>query len=291
MEVTKFSDALNWTAVHPADYCLKGALCVGAANTAVAFCSIMGLPARTIGYGGHTCAEVLIDGKWRWVENWVAMEAQTRAPGALYPVSFLEMINDAGSHHATEEFTQKFREFNCVFDDSRSAWIAFNHEGYSNWIFPLTMAYRSSESRPWAQCGLGSLREISALYPELSRIRYKCDQTPRVWLTPFRMPDPRPADWMIVDQNHGIRQEFHLSSLKNVKTVTSCLVIPGGSWTKCYMPEDGGKWFYRINGRKVTVKELGGWNIKHDYQGLGITCLEVVLKPEWLVTSSLSDSR
>ncbi|MGH9845178.1 MAG: hypothetical protein ACREEM_41200, partial [Blastocatellia bacterium] len=40
--------------VHPADYCLKGALCVGAANSAVAFCSIMGIPARTIGYGGHT---------------------------------------------------------------------------------------------------------------------------------------------------------------------------------------------------------------------------------------------
>ncbi|MGH8245341.1 MAG: hypothetical protein ACREUU_02790 [Gammaproteobacteria bacterium] len=272
--------------VFPADFCLKGSYCVGAANTLVGFCSVMGIPARTIGYGGHTCAEALLDGKWRWVENWADIVAQTKEKGPVYSVSFLEMINDPASHMTKEEYTKKFREFSCVFDESRSAWLAFNHEGYSNWIFTGGGSYRNA-NLPWAQSGLGSLREISALYPELSRIRYKCDQTPRVWLTPFRMPDPRGADWQIVGQDDGIRQEFHLSSLHNVKAVTSALVVPNpDGWKKCKVPEDGAKWFYRINGRKVTVKELGGWNIKSNYQGLGITCLELVLKPEWLVTSA-----
>ncbi|MGH8016740.1 MAG: hypothetical protein ACREIA_00345 [Opitutaceae bacterium] len=273
---------------HPVDFCLRGAYCVGAANTLVAFCSILEVPARTIGFGGHTNAEAWFDGKWHWVENWAAIVAQTREPGPVYSVSFLEMLNDPEAFMSTDEFTDKFCEFNCVYDDTRSPWLAYTPEAYTNWIFPLSAGY-PGQNMPLAQAGLGSLAEISALYPEMKRIRYKCDRDTRAWLTPFRMPSPRAADVHIVDQQNGARQEFYLSSLKNVKAVKACLLIgyknrPGKITLWNNMPKDGGDWYYRINGHKVYVRDLGGWNVNNNYHGTGRAGFELTLKPEWLLT-------
>jgi len=49
------------------------------------------------------------------------------------------------------------------------------------------------------------------------------------------------------------------------------------------MPKDGGDWYYKINGTRVSVKEMGGWNIQHNYQGTNMSCLTLTLKPEWLL--------
>ncbi|MGH7959479.1 MAG: hypothetical protein ACREH8_21065, partial [Opitutaceae bacterium] len=273
---------------HPVDFCLRGAYCVGAANTLVAFCSILEVPARTIGYGGHTCAEAWFDGKWHWVESWAAIVAQTKVPGPVYPVSFLELLNDPEAFMTTDEFKNKFCEFNCVDDDARSGYTAYTSEAYTNWIFPLSNGY-PGQNMPMAQAGLGSLAEISALYPEMKRIRYKCDRDSTVWLTPFRLPARRAPDVHIIDQEHGVRQEFYLSSLKNVKAVKACLLIsaknPSGRITVWdNMPENGGDWYYKINGHKVYVRDLGGWNVNKNYNGTGRAGFELTLKPEWLLT-------
>ncbi|MGH7946712.1 MAG: transglutaminase domain-containing protein [Opitutaceae bacterium] len=275
---------------HPVDFCLRGAYCVGAANALVAFCSLLEVPARTIGYGAHTCAEAWFDGKWHWVENWAAIVAQTKEPGPVYSVSFLEMLNDPEAFMSTDEFRNKFCEFNCVDDDSRSGYTAYSPEAYTNWIFPTTPAGYPKQNMPLAQAGLGSLAEISALYPGMKRIRYKCDREIRVWLTPFRLPARRAPDVHIIDQDHGVRQEFHLSSLKNVKVVKACLLISNKAangkitvWNN--MPKDGGDWYYRINGHKVYVRDLGGWNVNNNYHGTGRAGFELTLKPEWLRTS------
>ncbi|MGH8731550.1 MAG: hypothetical protein ACREVF_07530 [Burkholderiales bacterium] len=274
---------------HPVDFCLHGAYCVGAANTLVAFCSILEAPARTIGFGGHTNAEAWFDGKWHWVENWAAIVAQTKEPGPVYSASFLEMLNAPEAFMSTGEFMDKFCDFNCVYDDSRTGRLAYTPEAYTNWIFPLSNGY-PGQNMPQAQAGLSSLAELSALYPEMKRIRYKCDRDPRVWLTPFQMPSFRAADVHIVDQQNGVRQEFYLSSLKNVKAVKACLLTGIKNslgkiivWNN--MPKDGGDWYYSINGHRVSIKELGGWNVIENYHGTGRAGFEVTLKPEWLRTS------
>ncbi|MGH9339174.1 MAG: hypothetical protein ACRD1R_06210 [Acidobacteriota bacterium] len=268
--------------VHPVDFCIHGAYCVGAANTLVGFCSVMGIPARTIGYGGHTTGEVLLEGKWRWVENWVAIVMDSKVGDPVQPGSFLDLLNDPAAYLKSEEFVRKFSDYNCVYDDSRSAWLEFNHEAYANWIFVGTLPYRYEPPR--ATSGMGSLREISALYPGQKRIRYKCDRSPKVWLTPFRMPSPgRRPEYLTIDQDHGIRQEFQLASLTNVKAVKSCLLLSNAAKFGNNMPTDGGDWYYQINGTQVSVKEMGGWNIQHDYQGTNMGCLSVTLKPQWLL--------
>lgn len=270
--------------VHPVDFCIHGAYCVGAANTMVSFCSVMGIPARTIGYSGHTTGEVLLDGKWRWVENWNAIVVGSKTGDPVQPGSFLDLLNDPEGHLTDLKFVSKFNEFNCVYDDSRGPWLCYNHDAYSHWNFVMTASYRVDAPRETS--GLASLRELSALYPERKQIRYKCDRTPKVWLTPFRMPMSGAirAESLLIGQEHGIRQEFHLASLKNVKAVKSCLLISHAELEfKNYMPQDGGDWYYKINGTKVSVKDLGGWNLQHNYQGTGMSYLELSIKPEWLV--------
>ncbi|MGI8783664.1 MAG: hypothetical protein ACR2L2_08465 [Acidobacteriota bacterium] len=269
--------------VHPVDFCIHGSFCVGAANTLVGFCSVMGIPARTIGYGGHTTGEVLLDGKWRWVENWNAIVTGSKTGDPVQPMSFLDLLNDPAGYLANEEFVRKFSEYTCVYDDSRSAWLCYDHEAYSHWNFAMTASYRVDSPR--ATSGMGSLHELSALYPERKQLRYKCDQTPKVWLTPFRTPMPgnRPES-MLIAQEHGIRQEFHLASLNNIKAIKSCLLIAHvDSEFKHNMPQDGGDWYYTINGTKASVKDLGGWNLQNNYNGTGMSCLELTLKPEWLL--------
>ncbi len=271
--------------VHPVDFSIHGAYCIGAANALVGFCSVMGLPARTIGYAGHTTSEVLLNGKWRWVENTVATVAASKPPGtAVHEVSFLDQLNDPASQVTGKELVDKYSAFNCVFDHERSAWLELNHEAYTNWNFVGTNVYRYEPPR--ATSGLGSLRELSALYPEQKTIRYKCDRSPKVWLTPFRMPSPgRRPEALAVDQDHGIRQEFHVPSGRPTKAMKSLVVI-GGDGDKFWknMPRDGGDWYYRINQHKVYVRDAGGWNFKTNYDGTGANGLELSIRPEWLAS-------
>ncbi|MGH7944225.1 MAG: hypothetical protein ACREF9_04355 [Opitutaceae bacterium] len=268
--------------MHPVDFCLHGANCLGAANTLVGFCSVLGLPARTISYAGHTTSEVLLDGKWRWVENTVATVQAMKARGPVQAVSFLDQLNDPASQVAGEELVNKYAEFNCVYDQERSPFLQFNHEAYTNWIFFGTLPYRYEPPR--ATSGMGSLREVSALYPEQKGVRYKCDRLPKVWLTPFRLPWSERPEYLTVDQDHGIRQEFYVPSGRPIKALTSLLVLAQAEFKFLHnVPRDGGDWYYKINEHKVYIRDLGGWNFRTDHAATGRNCLELSIRPEWLI--------
>ncbi len=281
MRKTKSNNS-RW--VHPVDFCLHGAYCIGAANALVGFCSLLGIPARTIGYGGHTTGEVLLDGKWRWVENTVATVAASKPPGTtLRKVSFLEHLNDPAGQVTGEELFDYYARFNCVYDKERSDWFEFNHDGYSNWNFVGTNVYRYDPPR--GTTGFGSLRELSALYPEQKSVRYRCDKSPKVWLTPFRMPSPgRRTEHLTVDQDHGIRQEFYLPTGRPMKAVKSLIATRQPEFKIWHtMPKNGGDWYYKINDHKVHVRDAGGWDFRTNYDGTGANGFALTIKPEWLL--------
>jgi len=110
--------------------------------------------------------------------------------------------------------------------------------------------------------------EMSALYPG-EKITYR-GSTPMMTLTPYRSLYSWAGSYtpVKVDEAHGIRQEFHISTLKDAKKVTASIML--AMWTPgpAQMPANGGNWYYLVNGKhKYYLKDYGGWQVKERFMG------------------------
>jgi len=47
--------------------------------------------------------------------------------------------------------------------------------------------------------------------------------------------------------------------------------------------KNSSRWVHPVDFCIHSVKEMGGWNIQHNYQGTNMGCLTLTLKPEWLL--------
>lgn len=242
---------------HPVEHITKGGFCVFAANALVAFCSMMDIPARTIKWSNHTTAEVLIDGQWRWVENaekTCDYMLEKHETGPLFRFSFLEMINDPQKYGIPENM--EYHKFSCMADNDGNRLFFSNLEAYSNWHF-----VHGGEKQPQKLITFQSISEIKALYPEKDTLMYICgDDKPVMYLYPFdRHNYIQNSYTRKIYQNLGIRQCFYLSSSQNVKKIESILLLDTGMEE---MPQDGGEWYYNINGHKVYLRDMEGWKVK-----------------------------
>jgi len=60
----------HWSySVHPVDYLLHATYCTGRANAMMGLASTMGLHVRSLNHAHHSMCEVLVDGKWYFIEN------------------------------------------------------------------------------------------------------------------------------------------------------------------------------------------------------------------------------
>jgi len=75
---------------HPIEALLAQCYCVGCAHLFVALADACGLAARNVGLHGHHAAEVLVDGRWHYVENTCRHEANPDLE-AFFPVSWMEL--------------------------------------------------------------------------------------------------------------------------------------------------------------------------------------------------------
>jgi len=251
----------------PVDFWEHGEFCAGAANALVAICSIMEIPARVIGYRGHANAEVLINGKWHLVENTVKIVKHTRdslGEGPVYDYNLNELILNPPLHGQALDF---------FAEDGRGNWfLEYFPTSYSWWEFWVADKWnvRVSASKR-------SVLELSTLYPDQKSLKYICKgQQPILWLTP-------PIEGKIktsaklrknlrtrqIVQQHGLRQDFALpKSLSGAKHIVSKLYFLDGN--KHNMPEDGGDWYYLINGKKYYLRDHGGWDMSEKWSNNGI---------------------
>ena len=261
--------------LHPVDFCIHGDFCVGAANALAAFASTINVPSRLIQFSHHTTAEIFLDGQWRWVDNTLPMlDSLRKIPGdiekgPLFSYSFLEMIADPMKYQLPGNVF--YMDVSCLLDD-RKGKLSFLHEIDANWVFHLYGMYKNAPYYNYSFT-LGSARELRMLYPEKESLTYKSDSIPRMWLTPFRNSvfGENREEWLVMDQSKAIRQTFYISDLEDVKYVRAYIPAPQKFWRA--MPEDGGDWYFVVNGRRFYVKDIdGGWN--HAYhEEIGRNCV------------------
>ncbi|MBV6647382.1 MAG: hypothetical protein KI790_18130 [Cyclobacteriaceae bacterium] len=249
--------------IHAVDFCVHGDFCVGAANAFAGLCSTIDIPVRLMAFSHHTCAEAFVDGKWRYVENSVPILDSLRTlpggqeVGPMFTFSFLEMINDPPTR-SFPYMKMDYVDFTCLSDDKRGVLEIF-YELHANWIFHLYGMYKDA---PYynVDFSLGSARELRILYPNERTLTYKSDSIPRMWLTSFgnTTAGENLSNWMVIEQGTSIRQTFYINDLRGVKSVKAYIPVPQKFWRA--MPEDGGEWYYRVNDRKLYIKDAGGWN-------------------------------
>jgi len=249
--------------IHAVDFCIHGDFCVGAANAFAGLCSTLDIPVRLMAFSHHTCAEAFVDGQWRYVENSVpildSLRNMTRKVevGPMFTFSFQEMITDPHKYNIPS-MKMDYVDFTCLSDDHRGVLEIF-YELHANWVFHLYGMYKDA---PYynVDFSLGSARELRLLYPRKESLTYKSDSIPRMWLTSFGTTtagENRP-NWMVIEQGSAVRQTFYINTLEDVKHIRAYIPVPQKFYRA--MPEDGGDWYFAVNGKKYYIKNIGGWN-------------------------------
>jgi len=131
---------------NPVEGLLHQCFCVGCAHAYAALAEASELTSRTIGCGAHRVAEVLIDGRWHFVENSCRHES-CRGLEAYFPTNFMEVTLNP----------EAFAEF--VPEKNRDGYWGmpsgqFHFTG-GTWQSPMTLRFSTSNA--------------FALYPEVSR--------------------------------------------------------------------------------------------------------------------------
>lgn len=247
---------------HPVDALEQGSHCIGRAHALIALATVMGLPARKLNWYNHTAAEVLIDGKWRYVENhwpWIRDIPEWLEQGPLFTYSFQELISDPVAHGIDAKTLKNMGNYNV--HDKKGTIKGLPH--YHLAIFD-TGVYSNIASSSYQQ-GSGwhasSALELATLYPGES-IMYKGWTGKRsVRLTPMQgIKYFTGVKTRRIMQGHGIRKPFYLSSLEGVQSVTASLLLDLSNSVQ-NMPYDGGDWYYQVNGIKFYLRDYGGWQV------------------------------
>ena len=268
---------------HPVDAFLHGSHCIGKANAMVAIAAMMGLPSRKINWYNHTDAEVLIDGRWRYVENyigWLKRIPDWMEKGPLFSFSFQELITNPVAHGYNTKTHKNIGNYNVVDKHGRVRPPADFHLGiyragvYNN----IQNESVRRESSGWHAT---SALALAALYGG-QEVTYKgWTAANRMFLTPWRgMGTPWQQPWtnepftpepdhrtgvqtMRINQDQVVRKPFFLSTLEGVTHVRSYLLIDPE--TSRNIPAHGGNWYYRVNNRKYYLRDHGGWQVESGF--------------------------
>ena len=247
--------------LHPVDFLDKISYCAGAAKTMVAMCSTMNIPAREVSMYCHCVCEVYIDGKWRFVENTVA--ALENIPdgyekGPVFSYSFQDMLANPKAKGFKRDYYLRLNNYQVIKPDGKETYpFVYGMAAYSNWMYNLPGGYDGSYKSIWLSTN--SAVELAAFYPDQT-VTYKCGEKPIMYLTP---PRRKIADHRIA-AGDLYRQRFHLDHKDSLKRVTAYLLMTTGSERD--VPENGGKWYFKVNGKKFYFKDAGGFKTAHPFR-------------------------
>lgn len=247
--------------LHPVDFLDKISYCAGAAKTMVAMCSTMNIPAREVSMYCHCVCEVHLDGKWRFVENTVAALEDIpdgHEKGPVFSYSFQEMLANPTAKGFKRDYYFRLNNYQVIKPDGNETYpFVYGMAAYSNWMYNLPSGYDGGYKSIWLSTN--SAVELAAFYPG-EPVTYKCGEKPVMYLTP---PRRKIADRRITADDL-YRQRFHLNHKDSLKRVTAYLLMTAGSERN--VPEDGGRWYFKVNGEKFYFKDAGGFKAEQRFR-------------------------
>ncbi|MBN1670859.1 MAG: fibronectin type III domain-containing protein [Kiritimatiellae bacterium] len=225
---------------HPVETITLGSWCGGKSALMVALASTMGLEARQLGTTGHagqghSICEVKVDGKWRYVDNYIG--------GHLCKLSFVEFYANPYACTCPD----------CK-DEDREEWAT----GCMSGLRKLT--YNLDAGRYWHFTHQGTFTflqfapDIAAgLYPELKTIPTREDGC-REYL--YRRPYAV-FDWgyreLRLTPGCGIRRRFCFEQVPATDIVARiCLYTNKVS----SFSTGGGDWYLMVNGNRHPIRDL-----------------------------------
>jgi hypothetical protein len=322
--------------IHPVDFMAQApSYCQGAASTLTMMAAQLDIPARLGETIDHSWVEVLIDGKWRFVENqpetfldvvdppisvWTypkngkqnrgyqpqsesgvvdALDRDAVMSGGL--IDIIANPNDYG-------FVDGANRYSWFFDWSSpyvygvdgeilggEASLTFRPEVYSDSVFNY-YACSYTDKHNSSQCGgvgrqfqvgewYSSVWELAALYPDREDdLPYVCakdggSDTNIMYLTPIRDKafNNKVMDQTKIFSGGGVRKQFYISEKDDIDAVYAILYLGPDAAVDHAIPDNGGDWYYKINGHQVYLRDINGFSrvvgksngIEDNYLGLG----------------------
>ena len=245
---------------HSVDAFVNGSNCIGRAHAMVAMATVMGLPARKVNWYNHSTAEVLIDGEWRYVENhkpWINAIPEDLEQGPLFTFSFQELILDPPFYGFNTKTHKNMGNYNVHDKNGIIRGQPIYHVGmYATGVYSGIKRSMRQEGSGWYA---SSMLGLTALYSGESSHVYKgWTENSIIQLTPWRgIKYATGVDTHRVYAGHGIRKPFYLSELGDVWSVRAHLLFTPNNQHN--IPEDGGNWYYQVNGNRFYLSDNGGW--------------------------------
>lgn len=262
---------------HPVDVTFHNTFCVGKSNLFTAIVHTMGIPARTVNMNGHSVAEVLLDGRWYYVENISTASTDSRSTAALCPCSLMEFYADP------EAYREQTSESHIASDYYRSPDL---HNGRANWQLGALWRWH------FIQCGNGddmimrnTMRNGSgiavtlnsatsaALYPNADAHYYKVLKSAPPIMTNYQKHSWYRAGHRVL-QGDWIRKRFYIGNLDDpdnpVTKVISRLYLMGGDTQTFAIPpvyaKEYAEWTLKINGKARALKDFKGWKLVREFE-------------------------
>lgn len=255
---------------HGVDVALHSSYCDGRANLLAALCMVHGISARTIQNAVHTMVEVLVGGRWTFVDNvstetlakWETLEPGSCPRNVFHGMSFLDVVtSDWQSGRMGDPRTKPIPQAQAV---------AYNQ------YQPLHEPFINLHTGRWHfnQAGLGLERITSPLgsgsgvcafpSPETFRALYADAEPAVLFASPgdssiLELNPPqgwfRSSSW--IDRGAGIRRTFFIGNqqdLDGVVSATAELQLVAGAATD-FDPARGG-WEISVNGTTLSWEDL-----------------------------------
>jgi len=246
----------------PVDFLIHSSYCTGAANAIAGIASTMGLEYRTINHHGHSVAEVLIDGKWYFIENSVGYPV-------FVPATLMRLTCEAEAYpYDREKYGKRYLEWDLSGDD----WMHYGavYSLSSRW-WHFNQGSLGADPLIRSQClksGCGVCVGLDGntarpLHPGLGEYLFKAADSGAMLVAGKYC-------WYYSSLPLGpgarVRRSFYLGALHDtghpVTAVVAQLVLHPGSEKN--FPADGRGCFLVVNGRRLALNDAElEWSLVH----------------------------
>ncbi len=263
---------------HPVDLIFHRSFCVGRANGFVGMMHTIGLPARTVNMNGHSVGEVLIDGKWYYVENISTRKSDTRETATLMPCSLMEFY---GNPFKYKEYTSESHLESPYFksEDLHNGRGNWQLGGWWYWHFIQCAKGDDMMMRNTMKNGSGIAVTLNgansaALYPNAENYYYKVIKGNPPVMTNYQKETWYRAGHRVL-QGDWIRKKFYIGNLDDkenpVEKITSRLYLMGGETQSFAIPPvifpDDAEWTLKINGKEYKLKDCtNDWQLVKEFE-------------------------